>query len=573
MFFPKRSKIQKSQRGFTLVAVLILSGLASILVLSSIKDNVNQERLSGNFQKKINARLMSERGIFDAMAEAKRYLDNNPTADVNELAANIVDRSKEDSTGLTNGQMKYKVQLAADGDELVLSSTGNRFEGQSTLKVRLKIVPASGGSAPFSSAIVGCDSVNLTGSGQIDSYNSGEAPYDESSPGTEGNVTTINKDGGDVTLGGGSPVYGDISATGKIDTNSSKVVGNLHANGDITLGENSNPVSGYVLTRGNYLQDGGDVGGYVRANGNAEMDWSTNILNNQDQGYDIQYGGQGTFKNTYNEKYEAAIYNVNPNVAKVKDSDSSVANYDASDPATNCDYLDIASVVTAISPNTSPLPDFTSRGSGGDTYTYDVTGLSGIKTSTWVEGQEEVENFDFSPEMATVFGNSLSVVKLSSFHLKGDNILNISGDTTLFVDGNFTMDGATKITIAADSSLTLIVTGIVDLLAGAKITANQQGLTASGLPAMSIYSSYNSDNENKAGIKINGAFETYAQIYAPLADVIINGSGTLYGAVRGKTVAVKGGAKIHYDAALGATNQGNNGSSQQARLQFAGFEY
>ena len=37
-------------------------------------------------------------------------------------------------------------------------------------------------------------------------------------------------------------------------------MGNLHANGNITLGENSNPVSGYVLTRGNYFQDGGDVG-------------------------------------------------------------------------------------------------------------------------------------------------------------------------------------------------------------------------------------------------------------------------------------------------------------------------
>jgi hypothetical protein len=135
------------------------------------------------------------------------------------------------------------------------------------------------------------------------------------------------------------------------------------------------------------------------------------------------------------------------------------------------------------------------------------------------------------------------------------------------------MDGATKMTIAADSSLTLIITGTVDLLAGAKIITDQQGLTASGLPAMSIYSSYDSDKENKAGIKIEGAFETYAQIYAPLSDVKINGSGKLYGAVRGKTVAVKGGAKIHYDAALGATNQGNNGSSQQARLQFSGFEY
>ncbi len=65
----------------------------------------------------------------------------------------------------------------------------------------------------------------------------------------------------------------------------------------------------------------------------------------------------------------------------------------------------------------------------------------------------------------------------------------------------------------------------------------------------------------------------YAQIYAPLAKVDIAGSGTLYGAVCGKTVAVSGGAAIHYDPAHGATNQGGNGASQQASLQFAGFEY
>jgi hypothetical protein len=147
------------------------------------------------------------------------------------------------------------------------------------------------------------------------------------------------------------------------------------------------------------------------------------------------------------------------------------------------------------------------------------------------------------------------------------------GDLTLFVDGDFSMAGSARMTIEKDSSLTLIVTGTVNLLAGAKIIANQHGLTASGLPAMSIYSSYNSDTENKAGIKIEGAFETYTQIYAPLAEVKINGSGTLYGAVRGKTVAVTGGAAIHYDAALGATSQGSSSSGQQAPLQFVGFEY
>jgi hypothetical protein len=89
---------------------------------------------------------------------------------------------------------------------------------------------------------------------------------------------------------------------------------------------------------------------------------------------------------------------------------------------------------------------------------------------------------------------------------------------------------------------------------------------------MSIYSSYDSTIEGGPGINIKGDFETYAQIYAPLSDVVINGSGTLYGAVRGKTVSVTGGAAIHYDAALGEKNRGGSFSSQSS-LKFVGFEY
>jgi cytoskeletal protein CcmA (bactofilin family) len=143
---------------------------------------------------------------------------------------------------------------------------------------------------------------------------------------------------------------------------------------------------------------------------------------------------------------------------------------------------------------------------------------------------------------------------------------------TMFVDGDFTMDGATQITIDADSSLTLVITGTVNMLAGAKVIAQQQGLTTSGLPAMSIYSSFDSNIQGQPGIKIEGDFETYAQIYAPLSDVVINGSGTLYGAVRGKTISVTGGAAIHYDAALGAADRGGSYLSKSS-LQFVGFEY
>ena len=50
------------QHGFTLITVLILTSMASIVVLNSLRENIVQERMSGNFQKKMNSRLLAEKG-------------------------------------------------------------------------------------------------------------------------------------------------------------------------------------------------------------------------------------------------------------------------------------------------------------------------------------------------------------------------------------------------------------------------------------------------------------------------------------------------------------------------------
>lgn len=548
--------VRKKQQGFTLVTVLILSSLASILVLNSLKDNVNQERLSGNFQKKINSRLASERGIFDSMAAASVFLAANQSATIADLVNNLGRQSG--TTTLSHGGVSYDVELSEETGELVLSSTGHRFEGESALKARLKIVPGAGGSA-FSDAVVGCEGVDLAGSGQVDSYNSSNAVYDANNPGKEGDVSTIDKSGANVILGGNSPILGNVSSTGEINTKSSDVVGNLHANGNIIIGSSSEKlrVGGNVWTRGNYYQNGGKIGGHVRANGDAFMKWNNYILNNTNDGLDILYGGAGTFKDTTNNKhYEESQYNVFPDVVEVKDSDATAPDYDPTDPATNCDHLGIENVVNSVDDGNGNLISFDSRG-WGDNYTLESDKMYRNGNSP-----------EFTSVNADVLGNNIPVIKLKEFNLRGsDNLLIKGGDVTLFVEGDFKMAGATKITIAAGSSLTLIMKGAVELGAGADIIALQHGLADSGLPAMSIYSSYSG-----SGINISGDFELYAQIYAPLSDVKIAGSGTLYGSVRGKTVTVTGGAAIHYDAALGDGDRGGSYSSESS-LAFLGWQY
>lgn len=61
-----------ANRGYVLVSVLVLALVASMVVFVSIRENQLQERMSGNQQKMINARLAAERGI----AAALDYITN-----------------------------------------------------------------------------------------------------------------------------------------------------------------------------------------------------------------------------------------------------------------------------------------------------------------------------------------------------------------------------------------------------------------------------------------------------------------------------------------------------------------
>jgi cytoskeletal protein CcmA (bactofilin family) len=594
-----------NHRGFTLVTVLILSSLASILVLTSLKDNITQERLSGNYQKKISAQLASERGVFASYQIANEFSLANPELTDGDLLAQAMNIS--DGTDTLSGT-NHKVVATYDDvtGVITLTSVGNRYEAKNRLKARFKLTKGGVVSA-FENAVAGCDGVNLSGSGKVDSYDSsvGDGTYDESNPGTKGNVATINQDA-DVYLKGHSPVYGNVEATGRITLGgSSPVYGNLHANDTIDI--NQGDVKGNVLTRGNFKVAGSTIRGQVRVNGHTAEDTDGNIifkgiiLRNRDgsaqtnpdgslkrsdynvemgqeakienlekdsdgslAGLAIIYGGTGNFDDTINNiRYAESQYKGSPNVAKVTEHDPH--DIDSNNPATNCDHLGITEVVNKVDNGTSSLIPFLSD-NDTNSYTANVNGLTlddGNNTLVAGATNEEVLGKIDTP-----------VIKLKSFHLKG--LLNIDGgDVTIFVEGDFTMTGIAEIIIAKGKSLTLIVKGKIDINSKG-ITAKQHGLTdpndPNSLPAMSIYSSYESASDDDPGIIIAGTSSVYAQIYAPLAVVKLSGSGHIFGAVRGKEVTVPGGTSIHYDAALGKADRGGDYSST-AKLELLDITY
>ena len=141
------------------------------------------------------------------MAAAQAFLatEGNSAATIANVIAEL-GTIKTGYTELTHEGTVYVVEVDEESDELVLTSTGNRFEGKSEIKIRLKIIPgtSTSGYSTYADAVVGCEGVSLGGSGTVDSYNSNDGAYNSSSAGNEGDVKTIDDTFGDVNLVGGS---------------------------------------------------------------------------------------------------------------------------------------------------------------------------------------------------------------------------------------------------------------------------------------------------------------------------------------------------------------------------------
>ncbi|MCP4320708.1 MAG: type II secretion system protein [Alteromonadales bacterium] len=573
---------RKNEQGFTLVTVLILSSLAGILVLNSLKDNVNQERLSGNFQKDINSRLASEQGINALIDLANNVLDNNQNATIADIIAlgaqngGINLGRQADHATLDHGGVTYNVKLEQDGsDELVLTSTGSRFEGRKVIKARFKFTSGGGGS-PFANAVVGCDGVSIAGGGKISSYDSSNPKF----TGGSGDVSTINPNA-DVSLIGGDStdsilIDGDINSTGNIDLQDMKVSGNIHASGNVTMSSNKTMferVAGYVWAVGDFTIIDGQIGGNVRVNGNATITGST-INNTPPDDLDIKYGKDLIIPHWTTSEYSASKYNVDPKVKKVPEHDVAAAadpssDWDHNNAATNCDPLDITSEINNVS------------SVSGASY---VLGTESTSTFTFNEKTNEYKytaNGDgrvFTTFDAVVLGETLPVIKLTSLSLTGDSAhARIVGDVTLYLTGDFVITNDSLMTIESGSSLTIITEGKVTIAGGGGLLSGKQGFTdgsngRAARPSLSIYSSY-TDTDTNQGILLDGAAELYGAIYAPLTEVKVGSGATIFGAVRGKKVTVDGGGKVSHDNVLSSHDRGGNSSTGGSQFKFLGLNY
>jgi len=139
-----------------------------------------------------------------------------------------------------------------------------------------------------------------------------------------------------------------------------------------------------------------------------------------------------------------------------------------------------------------------------------------------------------------------------SLTLRANQTLTIQGNVTLVLTAAtgsaLDMTGNASIIIPAGSSLTLYVEGDMKIAGNGLANANVQ-------PASCMIWGTGAAGAGQS-IQIAGNGSLQAAVYAPNADVTINGNGDVMGAVVGQTITFNGNANFHYDESL--VNYGGN---------------
>lgn len=618
----------RRHRGMALLTVLMLTLMASLIVFTALGSSASQERMSGNFQKKINAELQADKAIFDNFHRLNAYLQDQPNATTEQLATatSVVEKR--------TGNRSFKAKSNVVAGNLQVNAKGfHHHDSQSSTQAIFRRIEggASPLPSPFQHGITGCDGVSLQGSGRIDSYNSANGKYDYTNAQNNSAVRTI-RPGADLVLTGASPIWGNVQSTGGVSlTGSTNVSGKVHANGNILLtggsiiggslisGGRVEQSSGFVrgdiyaddgvrisqggvgssiYTMGDYWHRGVQVPGLIHANGDVTLEMGqtgqgistsgnltvTTWQDDQIRGAvkvvgdvlltstalrpiadnNLLYGGNLRFQGwaqaqhllepRFNQKPLVSLISVVPKVP----AEGEVDTVSTSSSVVSCDPLHL----------TQSMGDMETSPQQPDLYLSSLPDKFEFRTSNghFTQRAHGSTQQHFSPKSHEFLGQRRSAYQLGKVTLDGD--MYILGDITLFVAGDFSMGAVSHLYIPEGSSLTLIVQGKFSVSAAATIVTPPTGVTAKGTPVFSIYSTYS----GKDGILLNGAADMYAAIYAPFTDVIVTGSGQLYGSVVGKTVSVSGAGGIHYDEALGKAEVGivKSGSSG-GRIVFNGW--
>ncbi|TVU83954.1 hypothetical protein FQP85_09300 [Pseudoalteromonas neustonica] len=573
----------KKQSGFTLVTVLILTSMASIVVLNSLRENIIQERMSGNFQKKINSRLLAEKGIFEEAKLLQQAFSDDKSLDIDGLIAATGTAS---GRGLIGEDATYNATISKNAaGELEIISLGERYGGdaQSNLVARFGFTPGNS-LTPYSDAIIGCRGVSLGGSGKITSYDSTDATY----VGNDADVrTTVHN--ADVTLSGTGTIKGSVASTGSIVVSSSQSVeGDLWANKDIRFPSGTSvwntKINGNIFANGNIQLKDMTVNGYVRTEKDLTLNHGVHVNQSNAELADILYGGSLLSSASYTNNSVVKTLSSSAYVEGLKVPN--VAGLDPDDPDSiptyakdKCDPLNISTLseLNAFGPfpdllltkNTKKIQINEDKA----IFTNNGTVTEYLAKDANVLGAKQ-ENMYFFNDL-TINGGSLDAL------LAGDSNQKIG----IYIAGDFSITGSgeSHFKIHKGVSLSLYVMGKIHIRKSPVVEQTVVKLTPSDAYALNIFSGYKSGDgalsckkkdgaSDKFGIYIASNADMFATIYSPLTDVRVDAGARYTGSIRGGSVSNCGNGETRYDVALKNMTSGG-GSNGGSKITFLGWSY
>ena len=559
---------QRKEQGAVLVISLIVMLLVSILVFSSMQGGVLQERMTGNQHHQIIASMAAETGaveIYEWSMDPNNSVENwSDVFSGLKLASDIGNIPSYYSIELLNDPNDDLLQFVItgiSGDDAEHPFAISRLEIMIALGDRIEI----DNEGVFSSAVIGCERVNLSGSGLINSYHSlNNGPYSEGTANSNANVFTTHPSGV-VQLTGSSPIHGNIFAHGGVNTTgSASIHGPINSAGDITLSGGGSVVNGNVSTEGNInFTSSAVINGNATANGDISFEnWSARVDGNARAGGDI----------IPSSSHRSPSDHVSGIPLPENDP-----GYQFNNPV-DCDPLNISDI-------NSSLQTLASSG---------TLNVGNWPSNNWVITPDEVryfdetwnvkdwvvsDQYDLNPASNAIVDGDVFVVEAINLGSNG-NLHIEGGDVVIYVKGDINIGGNSSITIAEDSSLTFITDGRFSVGGSGRIVPDSghssYTVNTEGKPYFSMYSGFSesaclSNNCNNAGVNLTGNTSLPGVIYAPLANINTTGSGALFGSAIGLTVNVSGAGGVHYDEALkdvgpvsGGGNTGGETESQSS---------
>lgn len=551
----KTSTTKRSEEGFAAVTVMVISLLGGLIVFDTVKENINQERMAGNYSKELNARLQAENGL----AEAYNMLSTDSTLSTDDMMTQL------NSTQNSSGGYYHNIDAWLDGDNREVNSSGFHHEGTYAMRGSISLASGSGNNV-FNNSITTCDGATLGGSGTIDSYDSSEGAYNSSNPGNNGDVSVLNEDASGLHLSGGTLISGNASINGDLSVSNGYIYGDAHVSGNVTVANSgSASVGGSIQAMGDvsYTYTGGTyIAESISSNGDVS-------IGNSSFTGDITYGGDdgGTLTSAKDiSTFSSTTENTSDHVNAVGTQE--------------CDILAIsdefANTADGIGSLASHEATTVTLGGNNTSYVISDSGLVDTDNNEIIDTQ--TETIDFLGKETDVYVldiNGFTYGGLTFTVESGSNVTIYLSDDTFFGGSIKVEDGAT-LTILTESTIEMgsngTITNVVDNDGdGVYETTTTSAVNSNNEISTTIYSNYNSADYDTPGnsysgyndyaISVAGGNASTFSAYTANGSINISGGGDIYGSLRADYLNVTGGAGVHFDERISGTNIGDSDSS------------